>query len=127
MISRRNIRVKVMQELYAQQVRESTSDKTDPVENVQKQLQQCRQLFTYLLYFLTEVARYAETDAKLRASKNLPTKDDRNVNTKIAGNQLLWQILETETFKKENKIRTIEFPDTKELAKKIYQELLASD
>jgi N utilization substance protein B len=127
MISRRNIRVKVMQELYAQQVREGMSDKTDPVENVQKQLEQCRQLFAYLLYFLTEVARYAETDAKLRASKNLPTKDDRNVNTKIASNQLLWQILETESFKKENKIRTIEFSDTKELVKKIYQELLAAD
>src|SRR6476661_6482406 len=127
MISRRNIRVKVMQELYAQQTREGIKDKTDPVEDVQKQLEQCRQLFAYLLYFLTEVARYAETDAKLRASKNLPTKDDRNVSTKISGNQLLWQILESETFQKENKIRTIEFRDTKELVKKIYHELLASD
>ena len=109
-----------MQELYAQQVRDGVNDKTDPVENVQKQLEQCQQLFAYLLYFLTEVARYAETDAKLRASKNLPSKDDRNVNTKISGNQLLRQILETETYKKENKTSTIEFPDTKELAKKIY-------
>jgi N utilization substance protein B len=127
MISRRNIRVKVMQELYAQQIREGINDKTDPFENVQKQLEQCRQLFAYLLYFLTEVARYAERDAKLRAAKNLPTIDDRNVNTKISGNQLLWQILESETFKEENKIRTIEFRDTKELVKKIYHELITSD
>jgi N utilization substance protein B len=127
MISRRNIRVKVMQELYAQQVKKGIDDKTDPVENVQKQLEQCRQLFTYLLYFVTEVARYAETDAKLRASKNLPTNDDRNVNIKIAGNQLLWQILENESFKKENKSRTIEFADSREQVKKIYYDLLTSD
>jgi transcription antitermination protein NusB len=127
MISRRNIRVKVMQELYAQQAGESVNDGTGPVENLQKQLEQCRQLFAYLLYFITEVARYAETDAKLRALKNLPSKDDRNVSTKIAGNQLLWQVLENESFKKENKSRAIELADTKEQVKKIYHELLGSD
>src|SRR5256885_10459372 len=126
MISRRNIRVKVMQELYAQQARKSMDDKTDPVENVQKQLEQCRQLFTYLLYFITEVARYAETDAKLRAQKNLPTEHDRNVNIKIAGNQLLWQILENESYKKEIAARTIELPDTKGQVKKVYHQLAAS-
>src|SRR5690242_98622 len=123
MISRRSIRVKVMQELYAQQSGESV-EKNNPVANLQKQLEQTRQLFAYLLYFITEVARYAETDAKLRASKNLPTEHDRNVNTKIADNQLLWQILENESFKKETASRTIELPDTKEQVKKIYHELV---
>ncbi len=127
MISRRNIRVKVMQELYAHQAREGIQDKTNPAENIQKQLEQCRQLFSYLLFFITEVARYAEADAKLRASKNLLTEEDRNVNTKIAGNQLLWQILENESFKKEIKSRIIEFTDTKEQVKKIYHDLLSSD
>jgi len=126
MISRRNIRVKVMQELYAQQSGESI-DNNNPVANLQKQLEQTRQLFTYLLYFITEVARYAETDAKIRAQKNLPTEHDRNVNTKIAGNQLLWQILENESFKKEASSRTMEFSDTKEQVKKIYHELVTSD
>jgi len=116
-----------MQELYAQQAREGINDTTDPVEDLRKQLEQCRQLFAYLLYFITEVARYAEADAKHRASKNLPSNDDRNVSTKIAGNQLLWQILENESFKKENKSRTIDFPDTIDQVKKIYHELLASE
>jgi N utilization substance protein B len=126
MISRRNIRVKVMQELYAQQSGENI-DNNNPVANLQKQLEQTRQLFTYLLYFITEVARYAETDAKIRAQKNLPTEHDRNVNTKIAGNQVLWQILEHESFKREASSRTIEFSDTKEQVKKTYHELLISD
>ena len=125
MISRRNIRVKVMQELYAQQSGETVEK--NAVANLQKQLEQTRQLFFYLLWFITEVARYAETDARIRASKNLPTEYDKNVNTKIAGNQLLWQILESESFKKESGARKVEFPDTKEQVKKIYDALVASD
>ena len=125
MISRRNIRVKVMQELYAQQSGETVEK--NAVANLQKQLEQTRQLFFYLLWFITEVARYAETDARIRASKNLPTEYDKNVNTKIAGNQLLWQILESESFKKESGTRKVEFSDTKEQVKKIYDALVASD
>jgi N utilization substance protein B len=126
MISRRNIRVKVMQELYAQQSGE-TSEKNNPVANLQKQLEQTRQLFVYLLRFITEVARYAETDAKVRALKNLPTEFDRNVNTKISGNQLLWQILENPSFKKESSSRNTEFADTKGNVKKIYNDLAATE
>jgi N utilization substance protein B len=114
-----------MQELYAQQSGETVEK--NAVANLQKQLEQTRQLFFYLLWFITEVARYAETDAKIRASKNLPTKYDLNVNTKIAGNQLLWQILENESFKKEKSIRKIELIDTKEQIKKVYDALVASD
>ena len=125
MISRRNIRVKVMQELYAQQSGETVEK--NAVANLQKQLEQTRQLFFYLLWFITEVARYAETDARIRASKNLPTEYDKNVNTKIAGNQLLWQILESESFKKESGTRKVEFSDTKEQVKKIYDAFVASD
>jgi N utilization substance protein B len=98
MISRRNIRVKVMQMLYALETVEDTTGKTDPVKSLKQKLDESSELFTYLVYFITEVARYAETDARLRASKNLVTEEDRNVNTKIAGNQLLWKILENPGF-----------------------------
>ena len=44
-----------------------------------------------MIYFITEVARYAEIDARNRASKHLPTEADLQVNTKIAGNELLME------------------------------------
>lgn len=103
MISRRNIRVKVMQILY---VLTSSGDKNfykDPTAQLQKNLSKTTELLVYLLYNLTEVARYVETDAKNRASKNLPSSEDLNVNTKIAGNLILWNLLEngsiTDAFK----------------------------
>ncbi|QEC69782.1 transcription antitermination factor NusB [Panacibacter ginsenosidivorans] len=127
MISRRNIRVKVMQELYALQAIDGAQDKINPVDNLKKSLDLTTGLFVYLLYFITEVARYAEKDAKQRALRNLPSAADKNVNTKISGNELLWRILENESFKKEKATRTLAFPDTEDQVKKTYNELAATD
>ena len=99
MISRRNIRVKVMQTLYTLNT-DGGQNNVDPVKLLQKQLDATRQLFIYLLYVLTEVARYAEKDAAKRASKNLPSQQDLNVNIKLSGNEFLWKILENTSFKK---------------------------
>ncbi|MEN9684529.1 MAG: hypothetical protein RLZZ28_315, partial [Bacteroidota bacterium] len=83
-----------MQLLYMIEAADAPQAFSKPVETLQKQLDKSRELFVYLLYFLTEVARYAETSALKRASRNLPSEEDLNVNTKIAGNEFLWLILE---------------------------------
>jgi N utilization substance protein B len=133
MISRRNIRVKVMQTLYAveSQFAESGGEvivkPADTVKVLQKHFDQTRQLFIYLIHFLTEVARYAETDARNRASKHLPTKEDLNVNIKIAGNELLWKILEHPSYKQAVKEDRPELVENGELLRKIYLELVESD
>jgi N utilization substance protein B len=127
MISRRNIRVKVMQLLYMIEAADSAAPFAKPVEILQKQLDKSRALFVYLLYFLTEVARYAETSARKRASRNLPSQDDLNVNIKIAGNEFLWQILESETFKKAVENDHPEKHVDRDLVKKIYQALTETD
>ncbi len=127
MISRRNIRVKVMQLLYMIEAADSPLAFKKPVEELQKQLDKSRELFVYLLYFLTEVARYAETSAQKRASRNLPSEDDLNVNTKIAGNEFLWQILESTSFQKAKETDLPQKRIDKELVKKIYGDLTESD
>ncbi|MEP7255600.1 MAG: transcription antitermination factor NusB [Ferruginibacter sp.] len=126
MISRRNIRVKVMQTLYSI---DSMSGEVKPGEAVAiltKKIDQSRQLFTYLVYFVTEVARYSETDARQKASKHLPTAQDLNINTKIAGNELLWKIVEEPTFKAAvAEFKPQQIIDT-DLLKKIYLQLVAA-
>jgi N utilization substance protein B len=123
MISRRNIRVKVMQLLYIIETSGDTKLFKDPVIELQKKLDRTRELFVYLLYCITEVARYAETDARNRAAKNLPNFDDLNVNTKIAGNLLLWQILENESYKKALESDKPQHLADKDLIRKLYQQL----
>src|SRR5215813_12032085 len=92
MINRRNIRVKVMQTLYTIAALENEVKPGDAVKILQKHFDQTRQLFIYLTYFLSEVARFAEIDAHTRASKHLPSYEDLHVNTKLAGNEICQKI-----------------------------------
>lgn len=127
MISRRNIRVKVMQCLYAA---ESESGSILPEKGSQlltKYLEQTSDLFTFTILFLTEIARYAEIDSRNRASKHLPTAADLNVDTKLAGNRLLWKILEAKGFQSTVKDHHLNHLLNEELIRKIYQQLTETD
>ncbi len=127
MISRRNIRVKVMQTLYTIDSMSGDAKPGEPVAILTKKIEQSRYLYTYLVYFVTEVARFAETDARQKASKHLPSAGDLAVNTKISGNELLWKTLEDPNFKAavtEAKLQSIMDAD---LLKKTYIALSNSD
>ncbi len=127
MISRRIIRIKVMQLLYMIESADTPNLFKNPVAQLRKHLDQTSELFVYLVYFMTEVARFAETSSRQRASKNLPSEADLNVNTKIAGNDLLWQILESETYKKAVEVIKPANKIDRDLLKKIYQALTETD
>jgi transcription antitermination protein NusB len=99
MINRRNIRIKVMQVLYMLELALEDGGIKNPVNELQKQFDKSRDLLVYLIYFLTEVAKYAEVEARNKANKHLPTASDLNINTKLAGNTLLWEIVELPAYK----------------------------
>jgi N utilization substance protein B len=122
MITRRNIRVKIMQTLYSLEAQENQKT-ADALRILQKHFDQSRQLLIYLIYFLTELARYAETDSLRRSSKHLPTEHDKNVNTKLAGNQLLWKMLEQESYQKMARKDKPELNDHADMVRKLYMEL----
>jgi N utilization substance protein B len=127
MISRRNIRVKVMQTLYTLEAQEGPAKTGEPAKILQKHFDQSRQLLTYLIYFVTEVARYAETDSRVRASKHLPSEHDLHVNTKLAGNEQLWKILGDASWKSAIAIDKPQLQDNKELVRRLYGELTATE
>ena len=127
MISRRNIRVKVMQTLYTLEAQEQAVKPGEPVRILQKHFDQTRQLLTYLIYFVTEIARYAETDSRLRSSKHLPSSADMNVNIKLAGNEYLWKMLEDPSLQRAFTVDKPNLQDNGELIKRLYQELAATE
>lgn len=98
MISRRSIRVKVMQTLYAYETANGGMTERQARDILKGKMDQSAGLFTYLVYLVTETARYVETDAARRSSKHLPSEEDLNVNIKLAGNVLLWQTMEHSGF-----------------------------
>ena len=115
-----------MQTLYTLDAQDQTLKPGDPIRILQKHFDQSRQLLTYLIYSITEVARYAETDSRLRGSKHLPSYDDLHVNIKLAGNEYLWKILEDNSYKKAIEVDKPHLQDNKELIRKLYHELVAT-
>lgn len=116
-----------MQTIYTLSTLEQEVKQGEPVKLLQRHFDQSKDLFVYLTYFLTEVAGYAEKDSYKRSSKHLPTQNDLNVNTKIAGNELLWKIKEDASYQQEiNRLKPEQRID-KDLVKKIYSQLAATE
>jgi len=112
-----------MQTIYTLSTLEQEIKPGEPIRLLDQHFEQSKELLVYLTYFLTEVARYAETDSYNRSSKHLPTKQDLNVNTKIAGNELLWKIREEPSFQLELNRSKPQLRADKELIKQIYNQL----
>ncbi|WP_258539189.1 transcription antitermination factor NusB [Chitinophaga oryzae] len=117
-----------MQTLYALETMEQSNIKPGTATRLlNEKLDQTCQIFTYLLYSVVQVAQYAETDAQTRASKHLPSAEDLQVNTKIAGNEFIYQITNDKGFQvnlEQWKMRQLTDTD---LIRKLYNILAASD
>ncbi|MDI3320774.1 transcription antitermination factor NusB [Pinibacter soli] len=124
MISRRNIRVKVMQTLYVIDTKDQDLKPGEAARLLQKQFDLTRQLLVYNIHFLSELARYAEIDAHQKASKHLPSAEDMNVNTKLAGNEIIWKIIEDSSYQKALSEDMIAAMLDKNVVRKFYLELV---
>ena len=115
-----------MQALYSI---ESMNNETRPGEALQilkQNIEQSRHLFTYLVYCIIEVARFAEKDAAQKAQKHLPSVNDLNINTKISGNEIVWAILDNSSFQKLLEQFKIKYLIDGELVRKLYHSLISS-
>ncbi len=126
MLSRRNIRVKVMQTLYSVESLNKITRPGEPLQILQKKLEQSQQLFAYLINYILEVALYAEKDAIHKAGKYLPSESDLQTSTKISGNEIVWAALENLTLKKTIEDHKIKYLVDNDLVKKSYLQLLQS-
>ena len=124
MISRRNIRVKVMQTLYT--LHAAQPDNNDiatalGLKILNEKLALSLELFTTTIAYVASIAQYAEIDARFRSSKYVPTEADKNVNTKIAGNEFIWKTLSNETYQQKLTSSDILQGIDQDWVKKLYQ------
>ena len=115
-----------MQTLYSIDSMNNETHPGEPLQILKKKLEHSQQLFTYLIYYIIEVARYAEKDALQKASKHLPSASDLNINIKIAGNEIVWATLENESFKRSVEQLKIKYLVDDELVRKNYLALVNS-
>ncbi len=129
MISRRNIRVKVMQTLYTLSSLEdgAQGNKTAATRILNDKLDQVLDIFTVSVLYSLRIARYAETDAQHRSAKYLRSTEDLNVNTQIAVNGFVLKMLNNASFSEKIKKDKLERFIDEEWVKKVYQQLAKSE
>ena len=85
MLSRRSVRIKVMQLLYMLNRDEQLTTK-DLVKSYKDGIWKTFELYIFQLYVLLRVAQYAEKDAEIRAAKLLPSDDDKSFDPRLSKN-----------------------------------------
>ena len=126
MISRRIIRTKVLQVLYAYYSAEEKS-----INAIEKELFFCIQktydLYHYLFALVLEIADYAENRIEIRRNKHQPTYEDLNSNTKFIANQLILQLKQNKQLETYINQRKLSWADYPELIKDLYNFMIESE
>ena len=119
MISRRIIRTKVLQVLYAYYSSEEKS-----INNTEKELfftiQKSYDLYHYLLALVIEIADYAENRIEIKRNKHQPTYEDLNPNTKFISNQVIQQLKDNKQLNLYLEQKKLNWKDNPELVKELY-------
>ncbi|MGM0619893.1 MAG: transcription antitermination factor NusB [Bacteroidota bacterium] len=126
MISRRIIRTKVLQVLYAYY---SSPGKT--LSNTEKELFFCigktYDLYHYLLALVIDIADYAEERIEIRRNKHQPTEEDLHPNTKFISNEVIDQLRQNRQLNAYLNQEKLNWANNPELVKDLYLFLIESD
>lgn len=126
MLSRRHLRVKVLQALYAY-----FQSGGDGLDRGEKQLllsiNKLYELFIYQLSFLVETVRFAEQRIEENKKKHFPTADDLNPNLRFVNNRILRLIAENADFQKKERLYKINWGQDQDLVRRYYYILRESE
>ena len=126
MLSRRLLRIKVMQILYAFFQQEKNDIQTSEKELLHS-IFKAYELYHYLLLLILDVRLYAEEKIELGRNKLRPSDKDLNPNTRFLNNKVLQQLEANKQLKKflnDYKFSWVNYP---ELIKNIFNRLIESE
>jgi len=126
MISRRLLRIKVLQVLYAYYTNESKDLQTSEKE-LNFSINKSFELYNYLLLIILEIRNYAESRIEIGLNKKIPTYSDLNPNKRFVENSFMVQLSENEQLKKFVNNNHISWVNHPELIKELYNRLTESE
>lgn len=125
MLSRRQLRVKVLQALYA--FFQSGDDRMDVGE---KQLfisiDKLNELCYWQLAILIEIVEFAKVRLDEAKTKHFPTEEDLNPNKKFINNRFIEKLNESKVFLKKYENHKINWSDERDLIRKLYKKIKES-
>jgi transcription antitermination protein NusB len=127
MISRRHIRVKVMQSLYSY-FSNPSNEMAIAEKEMLKDFRSVPELQVVLFSFILELHRYASEFMEENKSKYIPTDDDINPNTKFLTNKIILSLLGDEILvKKTTRISSIWRKGELDIIRKVFVDMIKSD
>ncbi len=126
MLSRRNIRIKVMQLLYAKS-RDTGLTYKNILEQYNKNISKAFELYLFNLLQLTKIAQYSLHDASKRTAKLLPSKEDKQFKATLANNELIQSLLNNQDLYKTYKKYHLEARIEQDNTRLIYTEYLKTE
>jgi transcription antitermination protein NusB len=126
MLSRRLIRVKVMQALYAFF---QTEDNDLPAAEKQliRNIDRIYELYIWQLAFLVDLFSYFRQRADEAKQKFLPTQEDLHPSTRFIDNKLIAQLDDNRDFHKQIERFKVNWVDEKELFRVMYNDIRAGE
>ncbi|HRI00219.1 MAG TPA: transcription antitermination factor NusB [Saprospiraceae bacterium] len=121
MLSRRNVRVKVMQRLYSLNQDKELSF-NEVLKAFHNSINEAFQLYLLNLACLIEVCSMAEEDAKTRLSKHIKSPEDRAFTDKLYSNSLIHSLVQNKELQKDFKNLGLDYAADKDMFRKIYKE-----
>jgi N utilization substance protein B len=119
MLSRRHLRIKVLQALYA--FFQSTNDRIDAGEKeLFKSINKIYELYIYQLSLLIEIASFASRRIDENKKKFFPTEDDLNPNIRFISNQVIKQLEDNKDYVRYYDVYKINWKDEEEMIRKLY-------
>lgn len=119
MLSRRNVRVKVMQTLYAQN-RDNTLSHKDVLKMYKDKIEESFDLLLFSLYNILNIAKVATEDFQKRKVKHLPTDVDKIFQPKLWDNIMVQSLMKNATVIKLFEKKSFAQKVDKDHFKKIY-------
>jgi N utilization substance protein B len=102
MITRRSVRIKTMQYLYAFETTQQLPA-SHFINHLEKSILSVKDQYLYILLTIREVANFVEKDAKIKASKHIKNDSDKNFNTKLLSNVIIQYLNNDKEFELEIK------------------------
>jgi N utilization substance protein B len=126
MVTRRYLRIKVLQAVYAV---EKNPKEDFPVseKKLEDAIKNCQILSVYFLSLLPEIVRYRTLRFEELKEKINPTPEDLNPNTKFIDNEVIKQIEGNSNIKRFCKNNYIDWSDRYDFIAQIYHEMANSD
>jgi len=126
MLTRRFLRIKVLQELYAFS-RNDNSDYAQAEKALLQNIQKVYDLFIYQLSYLLEISDFAQKRIEEGKHKYYPTNEELNPDTKFVDNELLAQLANNRSFKKHRDRLKINWADHQDMLRRSFLKLRDSE